>query len=183
METLVLSAWYEPVARISWQRAVTLLFAGKVEVVDEYEDREVRSVTLAIKMPSVVRFLRGLRAKKKGVKFSRENVYARGTGRCQYCGEKVSRPEATYDHVVPRAQGGKTTWDNVVIACVDCNQKKGGRTPAEAAMRLRSVPVKPKRVPDTVRVTLTFRNGMPTSWRTWLRDFSYWNSELESDES
>ena len=118
METLVLSTWYEPVARISWRRAVTLLFAGKVEVIDEYADREIRSISFSIKMPSVVRFLRALRGRKQGVKFSRENVYLRDGGRCQYCERKVQRSEATYDHVVPRAQGGKTSWDNVVIACL-----------------------------------------------------------------
>ena len=77
MQTLVLSAGYEPVARISWQRAVTLIFQNKVEVIEEYEDRTVRSVTFEIKMPSVVRFLRALRRRCKGVKLSRENVFVR----------------------------------------------------------------------------------------------------------
>src|SRR4051812_11836 len=111
METLVLSASYEPVARVSWQRAISLVFGGKVEVVEEYEDREVRSITFAIKMPSVVRFLKSVRGRKRAVKFSRENVYARDLGKCQYCNGKVQRHESTYDHVVPRAQGGKTQWE------------------------------------------------------------------------
>ena len=175
METLVLSAWYEPVARISWQRAVTLLFAGKVEVVDEYEDREVRSVTLAIKMPSVVRFLRGLRAKKKGVKFSRENVYARDTGRCQYCGEKVSRPEATYDHVVPRAQGGRTSWENVATACAPCNLKKGGRTPRQAGMHIEREPIRPTSWQLQDHGKSFPPNYLHQSWR----DYLYWDVELE----
>src|SRR5262249_37242294 len=127
METLVLTASYEPVARVSWKRAVTLLFDGKVEVIEEYEDRFIRSVTLESKMPSVIRFLRVVRTRKKTPKFSRENVYARDNGRCQYCAKKVARSEATYDHVVLRALGGKTTWENVVICCVPCNQKKGAR--------------------------------------------------------
>jgi len=179
METLVLNAGYEPVARVHWQRAVALLFQGKVEVVEEYVDKEVRAVTFTIKMPSVVRFLRAIRGKKKAVKFSRQNVYARDGARCQYCQIKVARNEATYDHVVPRAHGGKTTWENIVIACVPCNQKKGGRTPAQAKMQLRTPPVRPKKLPDVISITFTFQPGMPDSWRTWLRDVAYWSTELE----
>jgi 5-methylcytosine-specific restriction endonuclease McrA len=179
VETLVLNPGYEPVARVPWQRAVTLLFLGKVEVVEEYEDREIRSVTFVFKMPSVVPLLRALRGARKAIKFSRENVYARDGGRCQYCGAGVRREEITYDHVVPRALGGKTTWDNIVTCCVDCNQRKGGKTPEQAGMKLRSTPVKPKKLPETFRVTFTFRKGMPESWRGFLRDYSYWNGELE----
>jgi hypothetical protein len=83
--------------------------------------------------------------------------------------------------VVPRAQGGKTTWENVVICCVPCNQRKGGRTPSQAGMRLRSTPVKPKSLPARLRIVIGWQKGMPTSWRAWMRDFSYWNGELESD--
>lgn len=180
MDTLVLSPGYEPVARVHWQRAVTLLFMGKVEIVEEYEDKEIRSVTFAIKMPSVVRFLKAIRGKKRAIKFSRENVFTRDNGKCQYCGGPVSRAEATYDHVVPRALGGKTDWDNIVIACVTCNQKKGGKTPEQAKMHLRVRPVRPKKLPD-VRVTVVWRKDMPSSWRTWLRDYDYWNGSLDQD--
>lgn len=179
METLVLNPGYEPIARVPWQRAVTLLFLGKVEVVDEY-DRDIRSVTVVFKMPSVVRLFRALRGARKAIRFSRENVYARDTGKCQYCGVGVARNELTYDHVVPRALGGKTTWENIVTACISCNQKKGGRTPEQATMKLRSIPVKPKRLPEAFRVSFTFRQGMPESWRAFLRDFSYWNGELDA---
>jgi len=178
METLVLSTRYEPVARVSWERAVTLFFAGKVEVVEEYEDRCIRSVTLELRMPSVIRFLRGVRAFRKAVRFCRENVLARDEGRCQYCGRKISRTEATYDHVVPRARGGVTSWDNVVIACFRCNQKKGGRTPAEAGMKLRVAPAKPKALLGT-RLTLAYDKGIPLSWRKFVRDAAYWQVELE----
>lgn len=181
MDTLVLSAWYEPVARIPWQRAITLLLAGKVEVVDEYPDRPVRSTHISFKMPAVVRFLRALVSRKRGVRFNRHNVYLRDQGRCQYCARSVGRAAATYDHVTPRTQGGRTCWDNVVIACVSCNQNKGGRTPGQAKMALRSVPVKPKRIADTLRLRIGFNDGMPRSWRTWLRDFSYWNGALDAD--
>lgn len=180
MDTLVLSPGYEAVARVPWQRAVALLFKGVVEIVEEYEDREIRSVTFSIKMPSVVRFLRSIRNRRKAVKFSRENVYARDGGKCAYCTKKVPRHEATYDHVLPRTQGGQTTWENVVIACVPCNQRKGGRTPEQAGMQLRSRPHRPKQLPD-MRITVVWRKGMPESWRSFCTDFAYWNGELEND--
>ena len=84
------------------------------------------------------------RRTKKGVKFSRENVYTRDHGMCQYCSRKIPRTEATYDHVTPRRLGGLTRWENIVIACIECNRDKGGRTPEQAGMKLRQKPVKPK---------------------------------------
>jgi 5-methylcytosine-specific restriction endonuclease McrA len=131
----------------------------------------------------VIRFLRAMRGKRRAVRFSRENVYARDLGRCQYCGGKVPRPESTYDHVIPRSQGGHTRWENIVIACLKCNQKKGGRTPQQASMRLRSTPVRPAKLPESVKITFGYEPGMPVAWRAWLRDLSYWNGELETDGS
>ena len=179
METLVLNATYEPVARVTWQRAISLLFSGKVEVVEEYDDKTIRSVTFEVRMPSVVRFLRMLKRRKPVIRFSRENVYARDNGKCQYCSRKITRAEATYDHVVPRAQGGRTGWDNIVIACVPCNQSKGGRTPEQARMKLSVRPQKPAKLPDTLRLTFTWEKGMPQSWKNWLRDMTYWHGELD----
>ena len=180
METLVLDTSYIPVARVHWQRAVTLLFMGKVEVIEEYGDRAIKSVTFSIQMPSIVRFVRAVKGKRRAVKFSRENVFARDSGKCQYCGLKLARPEATYDHVVPRAQGGLTTWDNVVICCVPCNRKKGCRTPVQAGMTLLSTPVRPKKLSDHVRVTVMWRKGDPECWLQWLSSYRYWNDELEA---
>jgi 5-methylcytosine-specific restriction endonuclease McrA len=179
VETLLLDVGFSPVARVSWRRAITLLFEGKVEVVESYEDKTVRSVTLEMKVPAVVRFLRFIRGKKRSVKFSRENVWARDRGACQYCGAKCARHEFTYDHVTPRAQAGKTDWHNVVVCCMACNQKKGGRRPEQAGMVLRTQPVRPKTLPDVARLTLTWQKGMPMPWRQWLASVAYWNGELE----
>jgi len=179
METLVLDLGYTPVARVGWQRAITLLFQGKVEVIEEYEDRTVRSVTLELRVPAVIRFLRALRGKRKHLRFNRENVYARDRGRCQYCSTAVPRHDFTYDHVVPRAQGGHTVWENVVVSCTPCNQKKGGRTPAQAGITLIRAPVRPASLPDVVRLTFAWEKGMPQAWKQWLRSVAYWNAELE----
>jgi 5-methylcytosine-specific restriction endonuclease McrA len=182
-ETLVLDPAWTPVARVSWQRAITLLWEGKVEVIEEYEDMVVRSVTIELKVPSVIRFFRGRVGRKPAIRFSRQNVFLRDGGRCQYCSRPMARPMATYDHVTPRVQGGHTRWENVVICCVPCNQKKGGRTPEQAGMKLLATPVKPKKLPGGFRITLSFRKDMPQSWKTYLRDavasVSYWHDELE----
>jgi hypothetical protein len=83
--------------------------------------------------------------------------------------------------VNPRSLGGMTNWENIVIACVPCNQKKGGRTPEQARMPLKVKPVKPTKLPDALRLTFRFQNGMPASWQTWLRDLTYWHGSLEED--
>jgi 5-methylcytosine-specific restriction endonuclease McrA len=181
MDTLVLSSAYLPVARVTWQRAITLIWQGKVEVIEEYQDRLVRSVTLEMKVPSIIRFLRHFQRRRRAVKFSRENVFSRDKGRCQYCGHQVPRPEATFDHVLPRSQGGATNWENVVVACSPCNGRKGGRTPEQARMHLRAVPAKPAWLPDTLRLTFLFQKDAPPSWRQFFRDLDYWQGELEHD--
>ncbi len=178
-DCLLLNQSELPIETISWEDAVFKLLKNKVEVVETYEDRVIRTVTLEIKMPLVVRLVRGINEKQKSVKFSRQNVYDRDLGRCQYCGRLCSRKKATYDHVTPRSMGGATNWSNIVIACFKCNQKKGGRTPEQAGMRLRTVPMKPKKLPATVQLLLGWRPGMPGAWRQWMRDASYWHGALD----
>jgi 5-methylcytosine-specific restriction endonuclease McrA len=168
--TLLLSQGYEPLATISWQRAISLLTLGKVEVIEEY-DRELRSRYLVIKMPAVVRLIQRFRRGKQAVKFSRHNILARDRWKCQYCGIKVRTSDMTQDHVVPRSQGGRTEWENIVTACGDCNAKKANRTPREAGMRLRKRPEKPKWVPI---FSVQIGNRPPDQWASYL----YWTSEL-----
>jgi 5-methylcytosine-specific restriction endonuclease McrA len=181
MDTLVLSSAYEPINQISWQSAVIAVLGDRpVEVLEVYEDREIRSVNFSMKIPAVIRFIAAKIGNKRGVRFSRENVYTRDKGRCQYCTGKVTRREATYDHVVPRSRGGKTRWDNIVIACVACNSHKANRTSQEARMRLMSTPVKPKYLPDTLRLTFT-RATVPGQWLSYLRSVVYMHGELDSD--
>lgn len=179
METLVLTREYQPWSRIPWQEALILIFKGRAEIVEEYQDKTVHSVTFEYKVPSVIRFLQKIVGRKKFPKFSRDNIYERDKGKCQYCGHKVLRHEFSYEHVIPRSQGGQTNWENIVVACTDCNQKKGGRTPQQAGMRLLSTPVRPNRTSDRFRITITFKPGMPDSWRNWLRSVAYWHGELE----
>jgi 5-methylcytosine-specific restriction endonuclease McrA len=172
--TLVLSQSYEPVNIVSWKQAITLLFLGKAEVVEEY-DRNIKTTSIVIKIPAVVRLLSMFRRHKKPVKFSRINIYGRDKYTCQYCGIKSSLGELTYDHVVPRSRGGKTTWTNIVTCCGGCNRRKANRTPEQAGMRLLRAPVQLTAMP--VLVVAVSRESVPDAWR----DYLYWTGELERD--
>lgn len=172
-QTLVLDSGYQALGTISWQRAMTLWVQDKVEILEEYEDMWVRSAKQAFKVPSVVRFVKNIFKKMRKVKFSRENVYARDKGKCQYCTIPVTRDEFTLDHVKPRAQGGITSWENVVVCCVDCNRHKANRTPDQASMKLKTEPVRPKNLFQQ----FSWLQHMPASWR----DYFYWHGELVQD--
>jgi 5-methylcytosine-specific restriction endonuclease McrA len=168
---LLLNITYEPLRIINWQKALTLLLLGKVEVLEEY-GREIHAISFSIKLPSVVRLLKLIKKPKSAVRFSRQNIYARDKYRCQYCGKKFPSEDLTYDHVLPRSRGGKTEWHNIVTCCMPCNRQKGGRTPAEASLSLVQPPVRPRWVP-ALKITVGFKE-IPTSWR----DYLYWNVEL-----
>ena len=116
MQVLVLDQGYAPHRVVHWQRAICMLFGGKVEVLEEY-DEIVRSPSVAIHVPAVVRLLNAARRRPRVVRFSRFNVLLRDSFTCQYCGQRPHARELTMDHVVPRAQGGSTRWTNVVAAC------------------------------------------------------------------
>lgn len=170
-QVLLLNITYEPLKIINWKRAVSLLCLGKVEVIEEY-DREIHSVSFTLKLPSVVRLLKLIRKPKSPIKFSRQNIYARDRYTCQYCAARFHSEELTYDHVHPKSRGGKTAWENIVTCCVDCNRRKGGRTPSEAGMKLIRKPVRPAWIP-ALRITIGFHN-VPETWR----DYLYWNVEI-----
>lgn len=173
-QTLILNATYEPLKVVSWQRAMTLWAKGVVEIVEEH-DREVRAVSFTFRLPSVVRLLQFVRLKRRPVvQFTRANIYARDNHTCQYCDVQFQPEDLTFDHVVPVAQGGTRTWDNIVTACEPCNRRKAARTPEEAGMALRRQPRRPLVLPPTVKLTLGVRT--PESWRS----FMYWHAPLEA---
>jgi 5-methylcytosine-specific restriction endonuclease McrA len=168
--TLLLNSTYEPLQVISWQRAITMTWLEKVEVLRNYE-RVVRSVSRAISLPAVVRLRDYVRLRRVRLGFSRRSVFTRDSYRCQYCGEQCSPAEVTCDHVLPRSQGGATDWENVVAACTDCNRSKGGRTPAQAGMKLLRRPRQPDDLPLVFRIELGNR-AAPEAWHeflTWSR--------------
>ena len=163
--TLLLNASYEPLKIISWERAVTLFFLGKVEVIEQYE-RNIRSVSLVLKVPAVVRLLKYVRLGKRKAPLNKANLLSRDNYSCQYCSKKLNRIDATVDHIIPRSKGGSTSWTNVVIACESCNRKKGNKTPKEASMNLQSKPY----IPDLLTVlNCEILLEIPPSWRVFLK--------------
>lgn len=161
--TLLLSPAFEPMTTITWRKAITLLTLGKVEVVETYE-RDVRSTSVVFKLPCVVRLLSRFRRFQRQVRYSKQNIFARDRWTCQYCGERRTIDELTQDHIVPRAQGGRTCWENVVTSCVDCNTRKANRTPEQAGMRLRSRPQRPGWLPMFI---VHLGKEAPPAWRTY----------------
>ncbi len=124
------------------------MVTGKIDILEEY-DAEIRSPSMVIQVPAVARLRKPVAAFKKGVKFSRINVLTRDHFTCQYCGKRLPMKDLNYDHVVPRIQGGKTVWENIVTSCYPCNDKKAGRTPEQARMKLLKHPVRPATLPMT----------------------------------
>src|SRR5215210_7685778 len=129
---------YYPLSLWSWQNAIKAAFLERVDIVAEY-DRVIHSPSRAMKLPSVIALRQYVRPAAHPA-FTRFNLFLRDRFLCQYCG---CRDDLTFDHVVPRAYGGRTTWHNVTTACAPCNLRKGGRTPAEAHMMPRHRPHQP----------------------------------------
>ena len=138
---LVLNADYTPINFISWQKAMALVVKGKVEVL-KYADELVNSFKRGFKMPLVIRLIKLVRlVYKKEIPFSKRGVFIRDDYTCQYCGKKVHKP--TLDHVIPQSKGGKSTWENGVTACQECNAKKADKSIKEAGLFLKSRPIQP----------------------------------------
>ena len=136
----------------------------RVDIKQPHEDW-IRSVNFEIQAPRVIRLLRYDRLPSRALRLNRHTVFARDEHRCQYCGHRFPTNELSLDHVIPRSRGGNTTWENVVCCCVECNIRKGGRTPSEAHMKLVAKPIRPKRSP---LITLKLRNPKYECWRTWV---------------
>ena len=138
------------------------------------DDDWVRTVSAEIQVPRVIRLRDYDRMPKHTVKFNRRNIFARDNNQCQYCGRRFPTTDLSLDHVIPRSQGGQSTWTNVVCCCLDCNVRKGGRTPRQANMKLIRKPEKPKRSP---LLNLKLSHAKYQSWKTFL-DHAYWSVEL-----
>ena len=169
---LFLDVDWQPMRVDAWTRAITDLFLGKVEVIAYSRDRTIKGVDREYPMPAVVRVLRRFRRDRVVIKFSRINIYTRDRFTCQYCGVRFLAEDLTFDHVVPRAAGGRTSWDNIVTACVPCNSSKANRTPREARMALLRRPAKPRFLP-IVTVRMDGRE-VPNEWRP------YWSASLDT---
>ena len=173
---LVLNADYRPLSYYplslwSWQDAVKAKYLDRVDIVAEYED-SVHSPSTTLRIPSVV-VLKDYVKPQKRVAFTRFNLFLRDEFCCQYCGAKG---ELTFDHVVPRASGGVTSWQNVVAACSPCNLRKGSKALHQTTFKLR----KPPRQPQAEELRNTRRKFPPNHLHDSWIDFLYWDAELEA---
>jgi len=173
---LVLNADYRPLSYYPlslwpWQEVIKAVFLDRVEVISTY-DRMVHSPSFEMRLPSVV-CLKSYVAQDRPPAFTRFNLFLRDSFSCQYCSAGA---DLTFDHVIPRSRGGRTTWENIVTACSRCNLAKGGRTPREAQMHPHRLPRRP-----SMHELQDHGRRFPPGFlhESWL-DFLYWDIELEA---
>ncbi len=190
-QTLVLNKAWFAISTTTVRDAMGLIFTGAAKVIrpETYEIHDfetwadlavapeepcVRTVTLRIRVPEVIVLTRFDKAPNRHVAFSRRNMYRRDRYTCQYCGATPGSGELSIDHVMPRSRGGRSTFENCVLACTSCNHRKANRTPREAGMHLRSVPTAPRWTP-ILQVGIT---RVRQSWEKFISD-RYWDVPIE----
>ncbi|MBE7463613.1 MAG: HNH endonuclease [Planctomycetes bacterium] len=192
-KVLVLNRSWVAVNVATVRRALTLVYGGYARIVnpkdystydfdswveasDEAKSgKRIRSATFELCVPEIIVLTAYNSLYSQDVRFSRRNIFERDGNTCQFCARKFDRTDLTIDHVLPRSRGGKSTWENVVLACVRCNTRKGSRTPEEAGMRMLKKPVKPK---WATRIGLKIGPRCKASWEQFLEE-AYWDVELK----
>ncbi|WP_018148875.1 HNH endonuclease [Henriciella marina] len=162
---------YYPLSLWPWQDVVKAVFLDRVDIIAEY-DTVVRSPSFEMRLPSVIA-LREFVRQDRSPAFTRFNVFLRDSFQCVYCG---AGNELTFDHVVPRSRGGRTSWTNIVAACSPCNLKKGGRMPKDAGMVPHRKPVRP----TNYQLQEIGRRFPPNHLHATWMDYLYWDVELEA---
>jgi 5-methylcytosine-specific restriction endonuclease McrA len=165
---------YYPLSLCSWQDAVKSVFLDRVTVIESYEQK-VHSPSITFKLPSVVALKDYVMLQRKPA-FTRFNVFLRDNFTCQYCHERFQTNELTFDHLIPRCLNGKTSWDNVVSACMTCNLKKGRKLLKYMDMKLLKAPIRP----NTMQLQSNGRNFPPNFLHESWNDYLYWDTELQN---
>jgi len=176
--TLLLDQNFMPIEIISWEKAVMYLFGEKAKVVEIHDEPILALNEIIIgdyiltNKPSVIHLTTSYRRRGKHVRFSKSNVFWRDDFQCQYCGDRFAPKVLTFDHVIPKSVGGPKSWENIVTACRPCNQRKSGRTPEQAKMRLLKKPERPRWSPQ---LTIKLKSTDPEAWRQYV----YWQTPME----
>ena len=165
MRVLVLSKEYEPIGTCSWQDAIVAVYLEKAQAL-EYYDSHISSPSKKFQVPSVIVYGHTKKYKHKKIKFSKHNLYLRDEGMCQYCQILLTKSTFTVDHVVPRSKGGASSFENCVVCCYDCNQRKNNKTLKEVGMKLYKKPVKPTYLPNVIK--FEDYDFMHYTWKKWL---------------
>jgi 5-methylcytosine-specific restriction endonuclease McrA len=165
MPVLVLNASYEPINVCAARRAIVLVLKG-VASAEEISGHTVHAARRGFRLPSVIRLLEYRRIPHQTRALSRKNILMRDRYTCQYCHRTLPSGELTLDHVLPRSRSGDSTWENLVACCHSCNNRKGGRTPEEAGMRLMRQP-RPFNL-HTNRHLMRLLGKSDAQWRKYL---------------
>ena len=189
---LVLNRSWIAIQVANVRRAVSLLYQGyaKVVVPEDFstydfdgwkelsraaDDYCIHTVSFKIRVPEVIVLTAFNGVHRRDIRFSRRNIFERDKNTCQFCGKKFKKWELTLDHLVPRSVGGRSTWENLVLACVPCNVRKGSRLPEDAGMPLIRKPRKPRWIPYSGE---SFTSIKRPSWQRFV-DAAYWDVELK----
>ena len=187
--TLVLNRNWQPVGVATVARSLVKVWNDTARIVnpDDYQqyswsgwaclvphddEPAIRTQSSRLRVPEVIVLMSYDRLPSNAVTFSRRNIFKRDWFTCQYCGKQPSSEELTIDHVLPRAQGGTSIWENCVLACIACNAWKADRTPEQAHMPLRHKPVRPVWKPQYAS-----RGSRINSWSRFISE-AYWTVEL-----
>jgi 5-methylcytosine-specific restriction endonuclease McrA len=189
---LVLNKHWQPLRTATVQEVLGLVAKGSAKIIDhetyevydlmswndvskakaKFDGCVIRSARMALLAPEVVLLTGYDGIGARGVVFSRKNLFKRDKFTCQYCGAQPGPSELTIDHVNPKSKGGRSVWDNCVLACVECNSKKANLPLEKSGLKLRKIPKKP-----TWKM-LTYVSIRKMSWEKFL-DKAYWEVELE----
>jgi 5-methylcytosine-specific restriction endonuclease McrA len=189
--TLVLNRNWQPVGVMSVSKALVKVSNESARIIDpetfqlyewqDWADLEpaegeavIRAKDFSIRVPEVIVLRNYDKLPTNSVTFSRRNIFKRDRYTCQFCGRQPGTEELTIDHVTPRAQGGTSTWENCVLACLPCNSRKADRTPAQAKMPLRTEPKRP-----TWKPIYASRGARIDSWSKFISE-AYWSVGLEA---
>jgi hypothetical protein len=184
IKCLLLNIDFSPIAIIHWQKAITWYFKYQynnkyeIEIIDFYKNDYIVGVNnKKFPIPAVCKTKRFFNLTKNKVTFSRKNIFIRDEYTCQYCHKKIDGKYLTYDHVIPKslwsANTTPTCWTNIVTSCVSCNRKKGNRTPKQANMPLKQIPVRPEKKFRYLPIYEYLCNikEMPEEWKIYLPEF------------
>ena len=163
-----------PLSTVAWQDAIRIIWLGRVDVLEEYDLWVVRSPSVQMRMPSIIR-LKEMQHHNGKVEFSRHNIILRDDYTCQYCTNAFTFDDLTFDHVVPRRDGGKTTWTNIVSACHSCNQKK--------AHHRKMKPIREPVHPTYWQLAANRRKRPITVPHAVWADYLFWDGDVIIDEN
>jgi 5-methylcytosine-specific restriction endonuclease McrA len=178
-DTLIIDRSGMPISFVNWQRAVSLVYTGKAHALYEDDSAILKSSCFEVNMPRVIQLKNEVKKRmfKNHVPFSRRNIAIRDNSKCQYCDQVLATHQYTFDHVHPRSKGGQSTWENLVLACLNCNKKKADKTLSQANLTLLRKPTEPKANDKRFNFKLRI-NTLRPEWEPWSA-WIYWNIVLD----